>query len=111
MNLNIKPKKAPKHLSKEGQTLWNKLLNEYSIEDEAGLLILQTAMEAFDRMREAQAIIKVEGLLLPDRFAQMKAHPLTITERDSRSAMMQALKSLNLDLEPLQERAGRPEGR
>lgn len=111
MNLNTKPKKAPKHLSKEGQALWNKLLNEYSIEDEAGLLILQTAMEAFDRMREAQAIIKTEGLTVEDRFFQKKAHPLTVTERDSRSAMMQALKSLNLDLEPLNDRPGRPEGR
>jgi P27 family predicted phage terminase small subunit len=111
MNLNNKPKKAPKHLTKEGQSLWNKLLNEYSIEDEAGLLILTTAMEAFDRMREAQAIIKKEGMQVADRFGQMKAHPLTVTERDSRSAMMQAMKSLNLDLEPLNDRAGRPAGR
>lgn len=110
MNLNNKPKK-PKHLSKEGQSLWDKLLNEYSIEDEAGLLILQTAIEAFDRMREAQSIIKTEGLTVLDRFDQKKAHPLTTVERDSRSAMMQALKSLNLDLEPLQDRPGRPSGR
>lgn len=111
MNLKNKLKKAPKHLSKEGQALWNKLLNEYSIEDEAGLLILQTAMEAFDRMREAQTIIKTEGLTVEDRFFQKKAHPLTVVERDSRSAMMQAMKSLNLDLEPLNARAGRPSGR
>lgn len=107
MSLNNKPK----HLSKEGKALWNKLLNEYGIEDEAGLLILQTACEAFDRMREAQAIIKAEGLTIEDRFFQKKAHPLTIVERDSRSAMMQALKQLNLDLEPLNDRPGRPSGR
>jgi len=99
MNLKIKPKK-PKHLSNEAQKLWDKLLTEYEIQDEAGLLILQTAMEAFDRMREAQAIIKTEGLTIEDRFFQKKAHPLTTVERDSRSAMMQAMKSLNLDLEP-----------
>ncbi|MDD2851846.1 MAG: phage terminase small subunit P27 family [Desulfuromonadaceae bacterium] len=111
MNLNNKPKKAPVNLSKEGKTLWNKLLNEYSIEDEAGLLILQTCCEAHDRMKECQTIIKTEGMQVADRFGQMKAHPLTVTERDSRSAMMQALKSLNLDLEPLNDRAGRPAGR
>lgn len=111
MNPNTKPKKPPKHLSKEGQSLWNRLLTEYEIEDEAGLLILQTACEAFDRMREAQAIIKVEGLTVEDRFLQKKAHPLTTVERDSRAAMMQALKSLNLDLEPLNDRPGRPDGR
>ena len=107
----MKPKKAPKHLSKEAKALWDKLFNEYSIEDEAGLLILQTAMEAFDRMREAQAIIKTEGMMVEDRFFQKKAHPLTTVERDARSAMMQALKNLNLDLEPLQDRPGRPSGR
>lgn len=107
----MKPKKAPKHLSKEAQKLWDKLINEYEIEDEAGLLLLQTAMEAFDRMREAQTIIKVEGMQVADRFGQMKAHPLTTVERDARSAMMQAVKSLNLDLEPLNDRPGRPNGR
>jgi len=102
--------KAPKHLSKEGKRLWVKLLNEYDIEDEAGLLILQTAMEAGDRMREAAEIIKAEGMQVVDRFGQKKAHPLTTVERDSRVAMLAALKALNLDLEPLQERPGRPTG-
>jgi P27 family predicted phage terminase small subunit len=106
----MKKIKPPSNLTKEAQALWGKLLDEYSIEDAGGLLLLSTALEAFDRMRECQKIIKKEGLQLPDRFAQMKAHPLTITERDSRSAMMQAIKSLNLDLEALQDRPGRPTG-
>ena len=101
---------APKHLSKEGKNLWSRLLKEYQIDDQGGLLLLQTAIEAHDRMKECQAIIKRGGLQLPDRFGQMKAHPLTTTERDSRSAMMQAIKSLNLDLEALQDRPGRPTG-
>ena len=66
----MKPKRAPKHLSKEGKALWDKLFNEYTIEDEAGLLILQTAMEAFDRMRGAQAVIAVVGMMIEDRFFQ-----------------------------------------
>lgn len=104
-------KKAPNYLSKEAQSLWNRLLKEYDIKDEAGLLILQTAMEAFDRMREAQEIIKEEGMQVTDRFSQKKAHPLTVVERDARSAMLQALKSLNLDIEPLNDRPGRPSGK
>ncbi len=103
--------KAPKHLTTEARALWDRLMKEYQIEDEAGLLILQTALEAFERMRGAQAVIAVEGLQVTDRFDQKKAHPLTVTERDSRAAMLAALKALNLDLEPLQERAGRPAGR
>jgi len=107
----MKPIRAPKHLSKEARSLWDKLLKEYEISDEAGLLILATAMEAFDRMREAQTIIKTEGMTILDRFDQKKAHPLTTVERDSRSAMLSALKALNLDLEPLNEKPGRPSGR
>jgi P27 family predicted phage terminase small subunit len=103
--------KVPKHLSKEAKHLWDRLLSEYDIVDEAGVLILQTAMEAFDRMREAQSIIKAEGMQVEDRFHQKKAHPLTTVERDSRSAMMAALKALNLDLEPLNDKPGRPGGR
>jgi len=103
--------KAPKHLSKEAKRLWERLLKEYEIEDEAGLLILATGLEAFDRMREAQMIIKTEGMQVTDRFDQKKAHPLTTVERDSRAAMLASLKALNLDLEPLNERPGRPAGR
>ncbi len=102
---------APKHLSKEAKSLWSRLQKEYDIDDEAGFLILQTAMEAFDRMRESQIIIKIEGMQVQDRFGQYKAHPLTVTERDSRAAMMAALKALNLDLEPLNDKPGRPAGR
>lgn len=101
---------VPKHLSKEGKSLWNRLQLEYEITDEAGFLILQTAMEAHDRMKECQTIIKKEGMQVKDRFGQHKAHPLTTVERDSRSAMMAALKALNLDLEPLNDKPGRPAG-
>ncbi|WP_224982718.1 phage terminase small subunit P27 family [Geomonas agri] len=103
--------KVPKHLSKEAKAQWKRLLDEYGIEDEAGLLILQTGLEAFDRMRQAQAVIAEEGLTVKDRFDQAKAHPLTTVERDARAAMLAALKALNLDLEPLQDRPGRPVGR
>lgn len=104
-------KAAPKHLSKEAKAQWKRLLDEYGIEDEAGFLILQTGLEAFDRMRQAQAVIAKEGLTVKDRFDQAKAHPLTTVERDARAAMLAALKALNLDLEPLQDRPGRPVGR
>ncbi|MCF8025669.1 MAG: phage terminase small subunit P27 family [Desulfobacteraceae bacterium] len=91
--------KAPKTLSKEAAGWWRKLQAEYSIEDEAGRLLLQTALESFDRMRQCQETIKAEGQTVLDRFQQAKAHPLLATERDARSQMMQALKQLNLDIE------------
>lgn len=84
---------------------------EYAIEDQAGLLILQTGLEAFATMRGAQAAIKTEGSTVKDRFGQLKAHPLCAVERDARAQMLAALRQLNLDLEPLKGGPGRPPGR
>jgi P27 family predicted phage terminase small subunit len=96
--------KAPKHLSREAQGVWKAIVAEYELEDRAGLLLLQTALEAFDRMREAQAAIADKGALTEDRWGQLKSNPACVIERDSRSAMLAALKALNLDLEPLRDR-------
>lgn len=99
---------APDHLTDDAKDWWNRLQDEYAIDDRAGLLLLQTAMEAFDRMRDAQAAIAQDGLTVPDRFGQLKNHPATTVERDARSQLLTALKALNLDLEPLRDGPGRP---
>ena len=106
-----KRSKPPKTLSREAARWWRKLIAEYEIEDEAGYLILMTALEAFDRMRQAQTVLDDETLIVKDRFGQAKAHPLCTVERDSRAQMLAALKALNLDVEPLNPRPGRPGGR
>ncbi len=103
-------KSAPKHLSPEAATWWGRLTGEYQLDDDAGRLLLQTALEAFDRMRSCQAAILRDGELVKDRFEQLKPHPLLPTERDCRAQMMAALKALNLDLEPLRDAPGRPGG-
>jgi P27 family predicted phage terminase small subunit len=102
--------KPPPALSPEARQWWKKLTNEYEMDDQAGLLLLRTAMEAFDDMRKAQAILDRDGLVIEDRFGQKRAHPLSATLRDSRTAMMRALKSLNLDIVPPGP-VGRPAGR
>jgi P27 family predicted phage terminase small subunit len=103
--------KPPKNLSREAKNLWRKIQDEYQITDEAGLLILATGLEAFDRMRQAQTILEAEGMTTLDRFQQPRPHPAATIERDSRSALLGALKQLNLDLEPLRDGPGRPAGR
>mgnify|MGYP006141337863 CR=1 FL=1 len=102
--------KSPTNLSIDAQAWWDKITQEYGINDQAGLLLLQCALEAFDRMRQAQANIKEHGICIADRYSQLKSNPACAVERDSRSQMMQALKSLNLDLEPLRDSQGRPPG-
>jgi P27 family predicted phage terminase small subunit len=104
-------KSPPKGLSPEARGWWESIRSEYDVCDPGGLLILASACEAFDRMRQAQRKLKREGLTATDRFGQRKAHPAATIERDSRAAMLSALKQLNLDLDPLEPRAGRPNGR
>ncbi len=103
--------KPPKNLSREAKALWKSITTEFCIDDPAGLSILRTALEALDRMRNAQEIISEEGLTIRDRWGQVKSHPLTTVERDSRSGFLHGLKALNLDLEPLRDQAGRSPGR
>lgn len=102
--------KPPAGLSPAAKSWWKKLTNEYGIDDQAGLLILETAMRAMDRMTQAGALIDKHGAVILDKFEQLKANPACAVERDSRAAMMGALKSLNLDLEPLGN-PGRQPGR
>ena len=94
-------------LSEEAQKLYKSIQAEYGIDDAAGKHLLTTACEAFDRMRACQASIGERGEAVEDRYGQLKPHPLLATERDSRAAMVSAMKALNLDLEPLKEQ-GRP---
>jgi P27 family predicted phage terminase small subunit len=98
-------------LSADARRWWRKIQAEYDIADDAGRLLLQTTFEAFDRMRNCQAAIARDGELVKDRFEQLKPHPLLSAERDARSQMLAGLKALNLDIEPLRDRPGRPGGR
>jgi hypothetical protein len=62
------------------------------------LAVLTTALEAFDRMREAQEAIRRDGAYTEGRFG-LKAHPGLAVERDSRTAFLRAQRELGLDLE------------
>jgi P27 family predicted phage terminase small subunit len=102
---------TPSHLSPEGQRWFKSIAAEYSINDPGGLLLLQSACEAHDRMQEARRVIAKDGLMSTGSKRQARAHPLIAVERDARAAMLASLKALNLDLEPLQGRVGRPAGK
>lgn len=100
--------KPPKHLSREAKGMWTTIESQWDIGD-AGRIVLEQGLEAFDRMREAQAIIKAEGMVTPDRFGQLKQHPAFLCERDSRNAMLKAFKQLGLANLPRTQGADEPE--
>lgn len=105
-----KQQKAPGHLSKEAKQVWKELIDEYGIDDAAGLRIMRVSLEAFDRAQAARAAIDRDGLTVIDKAGQVKSHPLLPHERDSRAAFLAGLKALQLDLEPIKG-IGRPPGR
>ena len=88
--------KPPGHLSKPAKRLWIKILTDYEINDAAGLALLQTACEAFERCDEARRLIKRESTVIMDRFGQPKPHPAVAIERDARGQLIAALRSLKL---------------
>lgn len=98
-------------LSVEAKALRSRLMAEYGLDDAAGQAILSVGLEALDRYRLCQAAIATDGAVLVDRFGQQKAHPLLAAERDARSQFLQAMRALNLDVEPLRDGPGRPGGR
>jgi P27 family predicted phage terminase small subunit len=103
--------RPPKALSTPAKRWWSEIQNEFGIEDPGGILILTAAAEAFDRTRQADAMIKAEGLTTTDRFGQKKSHPAVNIARDARAQMLAAIKQLRLDLEPVRDGPGRPPGR
>jgi P27 family predicted phage terminase small subunit len=95
---NKRAPSPPAHLSGESRALWRSVLKDYELEDRHQI-VLTGALEALDRMRQAQAAIEADGAFTPDRWGQMKAHPAIAVERDSRIAVARGLRELGLDLE------------
>ena len=100
-----------KKLSKESAKMKKSFMQEYAINDDYGLILLQTAMEARDVMILAQKQVDIDGLTVAGDRGQLRAHPLLTTIRDARSQFMMALKHLNIDILPLRDKPGRPPGR
>jgi len=89
--------KAPAGLSKTAAGWWAKLISEYSIHDDAGHLLLETALRSFDRAEAARGAIDKEGMTVTGRDGQTKPHPLLTTERDARAALVRTLGALGVD--------------
>ena len=92
------PTAPPKHLSTESKKLWRSVLNDYELERRHEAILL-TALEALDRMRQAQAQLSEDGLTTVDRYGGVKSHPCVVIERDSRNAFLRAMRELGLDQE------------
>jgi hypothetical protein len=101
---------SPKGLSSMARRWWTRLVADFSIEDAAGLLLLETALRCFDRAEQARAVLDRDGVTALDGRGRPKQHPAAAVERDSRAGMLASLRALNLDIIPKADRPGRPGG-
>jgi P27 family predicted phage terminase small subunit len=93
---------TPDHLSESSKELWDAVLRDYALEHHH-LAVLQTALEARDRMLQAQAILDREGVTYIDKAGYPRKHPACAVEIDNRLAWLRALRELNLEGEPAPE--------
>ena len=96
-------KRPPSHLKRAGRELWRDIAEQFAIDDAGGQALLTLAAECLDRLREAQAVVERDGPTTLDRYGQVRTHPALSLEKDARGQLLQALKQLNLDLEPLRD--------
>ena len=104
-----RPPEPPAHLGEDGLSLWRGIRREYNIDDPAGLELLRQAAECADRIASVRQQIDQQGELLIIKNVP-RVNPLCSVERDQRAALVRCLRNLNLDLEPLRDRPGRPAG-
>jgi len=103
-------KRAPAHLSRKAKRLWKTICNDFQNFDKYALLILETALQAHDRLEQAREIIDREGLTITNPTSgNTRANPALQIEKDSRQAFLSAMRLLGLNIEPPGP-IGRPPG-
>jgi len=85
----------PKDLSAESAALWRELTASYLFGPE-GLPILQCALEARDRAKEARLELERTGLMFVSKSGTPHLNPLAKVERDASREFRLAWKQLDL---------------
>lgn len=88
----------PAHLSASSRRLFRGIANDFALwKEPAALATLQLAAEALDRVTEARVLIEEHGILVPNRFGELRPNPALTLEKDARIAVLRALRELSLD--------------
>jgi terminase small subunit-like protein len=97
----------PRNVGAPGQQLWNSIMSQFDIHDAAGVEMLTQACEMLSRAEAFRIQIEDEGAMIKTSTGT-KAHPLLTAELNARNFVVRTLRQLGLDVQPLQQREGRP---
>jgi hypothetical protein len=89
-------RKTPTGLSPEARRLWALLRVDFRPDDAGSAQVLEAGLRAFDTMRQAEAILRREGITVCDRYGVPKAHPACDIARQARAQWIGALQLLGL---------------
>lgn len=98
--------KSPRHLTAATRRWYEYIVDQYVLESHH-LKILETCCESWDRMKQAAAELKKQGLTFQDTKGMIRSHPAVAIERDSRTSFLRCLRELGLDRDEAPE-APRP---
>ncbi|MCK4537384.1 MAG: P27 family phage terminase small subunit [Candidatus Krumholzibacteria bacterium] len=101
--------KAPTGLSAGSKGIWKALVKEWVL-DRSNLVLLQTALEAYDRMIQAKRQVDKDGITVKSPSGLVRPHPALKIEKEAGSRFLQAFKMIGFNLEPPRTQ-GRPTGR
>lgn len=86
---------VPKTLQPKTRQLWKKMVKAYDMEHEGCLILLKTALEAYDLLQIAQEQIRADGPVLHGENGSSRPHPALTLARDSRNGFDKCLRTLN----------------
>jgi len=90
---------APDHLMPATKAWWNRVLQDYEVQDHA-LRTLQAIAEAWDRKEEARKALAKHGLTYTDDHGMVRPRPEVQIERNAMTTYFRGLRELNLKVEP-----------
>jgi phage terminase small subunit len=90
-------KRSPAHLHPAEAVIWRAILAEWNCTG-ASLVVLELALAAAARAREAREILEADGLTIRGRDGQVMVHPMISAERAASRAFLAALKAMGIKL-------------
>ena len=97
----------PAYLSERAKSFWRETVATWVMDDAAALTLLELACVALGRADQGRELLEAEGLVVVDRYQQVKPHPAcSVRAGVAALAFARLLRELRL-LEPVPDSESR----